>query len=256
MRRAYLGQNPRGMLPGLDSSPAAMNGKQTASPGERRTLGEHKLNRTFSNPDNLLSAAKSPYTVQSPASSPPKAQTPSPQSVTLSPSYHHSRHKGGEKHDVMKRSTSISAATPPPRELRHVTSDFPASASSMSIDVPKRPSPIPIPHTQRLLEGWLFKMGRRSFGKGYLHKRYFCLEGRVLSYWKHKPSGKQVRAKILVAPFALLCFADCVASLHSQLHCSQRPSICVFLARRLHHSFLLECGPVILRRGLRLFARK
>lgn len=158
---------------------------------KRQALGEHKLNRTLSNPDNLLAAAKSPYKIQSPAASPPKATTPNPQGMTLSPT---NISKRGNRSNGGVNRAPTPPSMPPPRELRHLTSDVGGSlASSMSIDIPKRPSPIPVPHTQRLLEGWLFKMGRRSFGKGYLHKRYFCLEGRVLSYWKHKPSGKQVK---------------------------------------------------------------
>eukprot|EP00850_Spirogloea_muscicola_P014515 SM000105S13860 [mRNA] locus=s105:131278:138194:+ [translate_table: standard] len=38
-----------------------------------------------------------------------------------------------------------------------------------------------------LVEGWMFRFGRRAIGRSFFHKRYFMLEPRLLCYFKKKP---------------------------------------------------------------------
>ncbi|KAG0550036.1 hypothetical protein BDA96_01G305100 [Sorghum bicolor] len=39
-------------------------------------------------------------------------------------------------------------------------------------------------------EGWMVRYDRRKIGRSFVHTRYFVLELRMLSYYKHKPQHK------------------------------------------------------------------
>eukprot|EP00249_Psilotum_nudum_P019346 c27207_g1_i1 orf=227-2404(+) len=49
-----------------------------------------------------------------------------------------------------------------------------------------------------ILEGWMVRYGRRKYGRSFFHKRYFVLESTVLSYYKRKPSDKEVPLRSLL----------------------------------------------------------